>query len=115
MRQPARLPIANRARPPLTPPTLSAAHPAETEPIVAGILELMSQVADKYEPEASQFQDWMARHAGNTALTRLIPEMTMTASRVLDAVGRLEPVNGATISKEFGIPKGSVSKSTRRL
>ena len=35
--------------------------------------------------------------------------------RVLDAVGKLEPVNGITISKQFRIPKGSVSKATRRL
>jgi len=34
---------------------------------------------------------------------------------VLDAIGRLEPVNGIIISKQFGIPKGSVSKVTRKL
>src|SRR5262249_34086473 len=34
---------------------------------------------------------------------------------VLDAIGLLEPVNGITISKRFRIPKGSVSKTTRRL
>jgi DNA-binding MarR family transcriptional regulator len=34
---------------------------------------------------------------------------------VLDAIGQLEPVNGITISKQFRIPKGSVSKATRRL
>jgi DNA-binding MarR family transcriptional regulator len=34
---------------------------------------------------------------------------------VLDAVGRLEPVNGITISKQTRIPKGSVSKTARRL
>jgi DNA-binding MarR family transcriptional regulator len=35
--------------------------------------------------------------------------------RVLDAVGRLEPVNGITISTHHQIPKGTVSKVTRRL
>ncbi|WP_449599745.1 hypothetical protein [Paenibacillus sp. Marseille-Q9583] len=34
---------------------------------------------------------------------------------VIDAIGELEPVNGTTISKHFGIPKGSVSKITRKL
>jgi DNA-binding MarR family transcriptional regulator len=35
--------------------------------------------------------------------------------RVIDAIGRLEPVNGITISAQFHIPKGTVSKVTRRL
>ncbi|YAR63546.1 MarR family transcriptional regulator [Bacillus cytotoxicus] len=34
---------------------------------------------------------------------------------VLDAIGKHEPVNGITIASETGIPKGSVSKMTRRL
>ncbi|WP_286154941.1 hypothetical protein [Bacillus sp. FJAT-27264] len=33
---------------------------------------------------------------------------------VLDAIGQLEAVNGITISKQFGFPKGSVSKITRK-
>lgn len=42
-------------------------------------------------------------------------DMTIMELHVLDAIGQLEPVNGITISKKFGIFKGTVSKITRRL
>ena len=34
---------------------------------------------------------------------------------MIDAIGRTEPVNGITISEQFRIPRGTVSKITRRL
>jgi DNA-binding MarR family transcriptional regulator len=37
------------------------------------------------------------------------------ALRVIDAIGRMELVNGITISERYRIPKGTVSKITRRL
>jgi DNA-binding MarR family transcriptional regulator len=45
----------------------------------------------------------------------LLFDSTPAALQVIDAIGRLEPVNGASLSRETGLPKGSVSKITRRL
>ncbi|NOU68926.1 MarR family transcriptional regulator [Paenibacillus sp. LMG 31461] len=42
-------------------------------------------------------------------------EMTVNMLHVLSAIGKLEPVNGITISKQFGFSKGNVSKITKRL
>jgi DNA-binding MarR family transcriptional regulator len=79
------------------------------------ILSLLSQLSDRFEPGAQEMKQWMAEHFPNPLLIELLQEATFTTFRVLDAIGQLEPVNGITISKQFRIPKGSVSKTTRRL
>ena len=45
----------------------------------------------------------------------LCRDATLPMLRVLDAIGRLGPVNGITISRQADVTKGSVSKITRRL
>ncbi|GGG57786.1 MarR family transcriptional regulator [Paenibacillus radicis (ex Gao et al. 2016)] len=57
----------------------------------------------------------MIQNSPNPGIAELMKEMTVLSLHVLDAIGKLEPVNGNTISKQFGIPKGSVSKITRKL
>lgn len=42
-------------------------------------------------------------------------DITVTELHIADAIDRLEPVNGITVSKQSGIPKGTVSKIKRRL
>lgn len=41
--------------------------------------------------------------------------MTVLMLHVLDAIGKYEPVNSITISNKMDIPKGTVSKITRKL
>ncbi len=41
--------------------------------------------------------------------------MTLVMLHVLDAIGRLEPVNSITISKDTNIPKGTVTKIIPKL
>ncbi|CAH0119947.1 hypothetical protein PAE9249_02456 [Paenibacillus sp. CECT 9249] len=48
-----------------------------------------------------------------SALEPLLKDITVTELHIADAIGRLEPVNGITVSKQSGIPKGTVI--TRRL
>jgi DNA-binding MarR family transcriptional regulator len=92
-----------------------AKHHDAAGPVIAEIMVLLSQVARKLEPENTETREWMARHCHNPAIIELLHDMTLMTLRVLDAIGRLEPVNGITISRQFHIPKGSVSKITRRL
>jgi DNA-binding MarR family transcriptional regulator len=88
---------------------------ADPGPLISDILALLSALSDKFEPEASEMKQWMAQNVRNPAIVELLQDTTVLSLRTLDAIGRLEPVNGITISKQFGIPKGSVSKITRRL
>jgi len=88
---------------------------ASTETITTEIMELLSKVSEKFEPENSETKQWMVRNSRNPKVAEILLDSTFTMLRVLDAIGQLEPVNGITISRQFHIPKGSVSKTTRKL
>ena len=83
--------------------------------IFAEILSLLGKVSEKLEPDNLGMKQWIIQHFEDPRIADLLEDSTVMMLRVLDAIGRLEPVNGITISKQFRIPKGSVSKATRRL
>lgn len=85
------------------------------KPVIVEIMSLLSEVSEKFEPDNLGMKQWMIRNFNNPKIAELLEDSTVMMLRVLDAIGRLEPVNGITISKQFRIPKGSVSKATRRL
>jgi DNA-binding MarR family transcriptional regulator len=87
----------------------------DLEPLIDDIKALLSNVARRFEAEDGEEWRWIAQHCANPAIIEILRDTTLTMMRVLDAIEQLEPVNGITISKQYGIPKGSVSKSTRRL
>ncbi|MCY0869868.1 MAG: MarR family transcriptional regulator, partial [Firmicutes bacterium] len=58
---------------------------------------------------------WLRAHCTNPLLEEKLIGLTVLTMHVLDAIGRRQSANGAMISKEMGIPKGTVSKITRRL
>lgn len=81
--------------------------------------EMMYQVANVQKRFQSEGEDderrWMIAKAKDSNLVKFLKESTVIMLHVIDAIGELEPVNGITISKQFGIPRGSVSKITRKL
>src|SRR5512138_422431 len=87
----------------------------EADPLITEILSLLGKVTEKLEPDSLGMKEWIVQHFQNSQIADLLQDSTVMMLRVLDAIGRLEPVNGITISKEFHIPKGSVSKAARRL
>ena len=87
----------------------------EARPAITEIIALLGQVADKLGPENDETKNWMAHNSRNPKVGEILPNATLLMLRVLNAIGQLEPVNGITISRQFRIPKGSVSKATRRL
>jgi DNA-binding MarR family transcriptional regulator len=89
--------------------------PDETNPQTSEILALLAKVTEKLEPENNEMKLWMMQNFQNPAIIEILQEATLVMLRVINAVGQLEPVNGITISKQFRIPKGTVSKATRRL
>lgn len=58
---------------------------------------------------------WLLDNCANPEIVGIVQELTVIALHVLDAVGRLQPVNSITISQKAGIPKGTVSKAIRKL
>jgi len=93
------------------PPSLNKPQ----EAMVEEIMSLLSQSSEKLEPDNLGMKQWIIQNFKSPKIARLLQDSTFMMLRVLDAIGRLEPVNGITISKQFHIPKGSVSKATRRL
>jgi len=85
------------------------------EPLIAEIMTLLSKVTERLEPEDQEMKQWMVQNFHNPVIADMLQETTLMGLRVLDAIGRLEPVNGITISEQYRIPKGTVSKITRRL
>ncbi|HEX2623361.1 MAG TPA: MarR family transcriptional regulator [Phototrophicaceae bacterium] len=79
------------------------------------IMALLGKLSERFEPEDGEMKDWIIEHFHNPIIVELLQDTTFLMMRVLDAIGQLEPVNGITISKHHQIPKGSVSKTTRRL
>src|SRR5260221_9880950 len=78
-------------------------------------MALLSKVTERFEPDDHEMKQWMAQNFQNPAIIEILQEATLIMLRVVDAIGQLEPVNGITISKQFRIPKGTVSKATRSL
>ncbi|WIG60343.1 MAG: hypothetical protein OJF49_003091 [Ktedonobacterales bacterium] len=87
----------------------------ESEPLISQILVLLAKVTERFESAENEESRWLAQHSHNPLIVELLRDSTVTALRVVDAIGRLNLVNGSTISAQFRIPKGTVSKVTRRL
>ncbi len=93
-------------------------HPGndnETARLSAHILALLAQVTERFDSEEHEEWQWLAQQSHNPLIVELLRDSTATTLRVLDAIGRLEPVNGITISEHARIPRGTISKITRRL
>jgi DNA-binding MarR family transcriptional regulator len=87
----------------------------DTESLAVRILALLAQVTERFDSDENESWQWFAQHSDNPLIVELVRDSTITTLRVLDAIGRSEPVNSITISEQFRIPKGTVSKITRRL
>jgi DNA-binding MarR family transcriptional regulator len=96
-------------------PPAKLAKNTDVQPMITEILSLLSKVSEKLEPDNLGMKQWIVQNFNNPKIAQLLQGSTFMMLRVLDAIGKLEPVNGITISKQFRIPKGSVSKATRRL
>jgi DNA-binding MarR family transcriptional regulator len=92
----------------------SEAHGAVTA-LSGEILALLGKVSEQFSSGEAQQCRWLAEHSPDASLVEILRDSTLMAMRVLNAIGQLEPINGITISERHKIPKGTVSKVTRRL
>ena len=95
--------------------TMPPSSRKQVETTIAEIMSLLGKASEKFEPDNLGMKQWIIQNFDNPKIAELLEDSTVMMLRVLDAIGKLEPVNGITISKKFRIPKGSVSKATRRL
>ncbi|WP_067621518.1 MarR family transcriptional regulator [Alicyclobacillus acidiphilus] len=85
----------------------------EVKTLMNEIIRLIVQLQQRIEFDEEK--QWLRAHCENPVLQQMVDNMTTMTLHVLDTIGRCQPVNGITISKEMQVPKGTVSKITRRL
>ncbi|OMD27017.1 MarR family transcriptional regulator [Paenibacillus odorifer] len=83
--------------------------------LINKLIEKIPQLQKRFQSEDDEEKEWLIQNCSNPLIIDFLQDSTVMMLHVIDAIGQLEPVNGTTISKQFGIPKGSVSKITRRL
>ncbi|MEK3738851.1 winged helix DNA-binding protein [Paenibacillus sp. FSL E2-0274] len=83
--------------------------------LIKKLIEKIPQLQKRFQSEDDEEKAWLIQNCSNPLIIDFLQDSTVMMLHVIDAIGQLEPVNGTTISKQFGIPKGSVSKITRRL
>ncbi|MEK5641223.1 hypothetical protein BK138_15020 [Paenibacillus rhizosphaerae] len=88
----------------------------QKEIVIQEMMSSIAQIQRRFQAEGiDEERQWMISQTDNPEVKAVLQESTIVMLHVIDAVGQLEPVNGITISKQFDIPRGSVSKVTRRL
>lgn len=85
------------------------------EELVIEIRKLLFDILHQHTSEFDEKKQWLSYKISNPSLLNKIEGMTLVMLHVLDAIGRLEPVNSITISKDTNIPKGTVSKIIPKL
>lgn len=87
----------------------------QATPLSAQVVALLGKVANRFDSQENEEWRWIAHHSSNPLIVEIMQDSTPTTMRVINAIGHMEPVNGITISAQYRIPKGTVSKITRRL
>jgi len=79
------------------------------------LYQTATEVQHKTQLEEDLGKQWLLKHSPSSAVSVAIEDMTVLMLHILEAIGQLEPVNGITISKQFDISRGSISKVTKKL
>jgi DNA-binding MarR family transcriptional regulator len=81
----------------------------------AQVIALLAKLTERFDSAENEEWQWLIEHSPSPLIVDILHDSTAMTLRALDAIGRLEPVNGITIAEQYKIPKGTVSKITRRL
>lgn len=79
------------------------------------VIDAFRQFGLKIQQEDDEESDWLLSQCPDVHLQSVLKEMTPMMLHVLDGIGKLGQPNGSALSARFGIPKGTVSKVTKRL
>src|SRR6478672_13823185 len=81
----------------------------------AEVLALLAKMTERFDSAENEEWRWLIAHSPSPLIVEILRDSTPMTLRVIDAIGRMEPVNGITISERYKIPKGTVSKVTQQL
>jgi DNA-binding MarR family transcriptional regulator len=83
--------------------------------LINEIRRLFSNAVARHASEDDDEKQWLLQNCNSAEVSSLLQELSGIGLHVLDAIGQFEPINSITISKKTGIPKGTVSKSIKKL
>ncbi|HEV8194026.1 MAG TPA: hypothetical protein VGP82_21475, partial [Ktedonobacterales bacterium] len=75
------------------PPDDQAEGHDDVASLSAEVVALLAKVTERFESEGNEEWRWIAEHSHNPLVVEILQDSTATALRVVDAIGRLEPVN----------------------
>lgn len=88
----------------------------EKDELIYRLTDNLNQLQKRFQAEEDdEERNWMMKQTDNPAVITFLKSCTVMMLHVLDAIGELEPVNGVRISQRLDIPRGSISKITRKL
>jgi Transcriptional regulators len=88
----------------------------EKEILLNEMLIQVGLIQKRFQAEGEDEEKrWMIAQTKDAKAIQFLRETTTVMLHVIDAIGQMQPVNGIAISKHVGIPRGSISKMTRRL
>lgn len=91
-------------------------HEMEQKLLITEIIDHIAAIQKRFQAEGEdEEKKWMMMQTSDEHVAEFLKVATVQMLHVLDAIGELEPTNGITISKRYNIPRGTVSKITRRL
>lgn len=83
--------------------------------LIKKLYQTAIEVQHKTQLEEDLGKQWLLKHSPSKEVSAVIEYMTVLMLHILEAIRQLEPVNGITISKQFDISRGSISKVTKKL
>jgi len=89
---------------------------AEKERFIQEMMHQVGILQKRFQAEGEdEERRWMMARTDDPKVHQFLRDASILMLHVMDAIGERQPVNGIAISKQFGIPRGSVSKITRKL
>jgi Transcriptional regulators len=79
------------------------------------VKDAFTEVQKKHASEDDEEKKWLIENCKNPVLLGYFKDFTVLMIHVLAAIGRYESINTINISKSINVPKGTVSKITRKL
>ncbi|WP_238881964.1 MarR family transcriptional regulator [Clostridium sp. YIM B02551] len=76
---------------------------------------VFSEVQKKHASEDDEEKKWLIENCKNPILLRYFKDFTVLMIHVLAAIGRYGSINTVNISRNMNVPKGTISKITRKL
>ncbi|MDD7793395.1 MarR family transcriptional regulator [Clostridium sp. 'White wine YQ'] len=79
------------------------------------VKDAFTEVQNRHASEDDEEKKWLIENCKNPILLGYFKDFTVLMIHVLAAIGRHGSINTINISKSINVPKGTVSKITRKL